>query len=161
MPEISRMREISDSANASNCGKEGMHAVARLHSLFSLPPSLWLRNSLFLPSTYGFAQFAVLTSLEDTRRSSYAYTRVYTPCTSQISTLREHTNKPPSHVCVYSIRPAYVTLSSFCFSFSSLFLSFSIRWSPIFSNLTGPYRSWILTCGQKYLTGKMYMGKIL
>lgn len=30
---------------------------------------------------------------------SYAHTRAHTPCTSQISTLHEHTNKPPSHVC--------------------------------------------------------------
>lgn len=75
-----------------------------------------LSSSLSLTSQFPFPPFdlwsravcGTRTRFARGRRSSYAYTRVYTPCTSQISTLREHTNKPSSHVCVYSIRPAYV-----------------------------------------------------
>jgi len=63
--------------------------------------------------TAGLAQFAVLVhaSLEDTHRTSYVYTRVYTPRTSQISTLREHTNKPANHACICSIRPCLCVIS--------------------------------------------------
>lgn len=100
--------------------------VCALFSTF-LSPSLshlFLRHRapLFLPSTSGLAQFAVPmhASLEDTRCSSYAHTRVYTPCTSQISTLREHTNKPR----VYLLRP---TCLYACFSLSSSLLSIPIN----------------------------------
>jgi len=104
------------------------YAVARLRSLFSLPlPSSSSAIPPASPQTYGLVQFAVpvQASLEDTHRTSYVYTRVYTPRTSQISTLREHTNKPANHACICSmcdLSPCSSPRSPHC---SSLFPAFA------------------------------------
>jgi len=112
---LSYARGIEISASASNRGEDMQSRVCVHCSPFLPLPS---RQSLppFLHSsreTSGLAQFAVLVhaSLEDTHRTSYVYTRVYTPRTSQISTLREHTNKPANHACICSIRPCLCVIS--------------------------------------------------
>lgn len=100
----------------------------------SLSPFFILsRESLFL-SISSLAWFAMHALLEDTRRSSYAHARVYTPCTSQISTLREHTNKPH----VYPVRPT--CLHGVSFVLPLLLFLWSSR-SLILCNLTDFYHS--------------------
>lgn len=127
-------------------------------SSFSAPfvspaqPSSSLPLAVSPLSTSSLSEFAVPVhaSLEDTRRS-YAHTRIHTSCTSQISTLREHTNKPPSHVCTYSIRaalcmpslpwcPALSRVSSVRLSPAFLFLCLTL-FAFILSILTDSYHS--------------------
>lgn len=129
------------------------HVCAHCSPLFLFPFLLHLflhhRTPLTLSSTSGPVQFAVPVhaSLEDTRCSSYAHTRVYTPCSSQISTLREHTNKPR----VYLVRPAYTPVSR-----RSPLSAYPIPLSNAFvlSNLTDSYHSLTLTRGVVLNPGK-------
>lgn len=128
MPEISRIRahdKLSIPSETPNpnggstqphCSSVVSHPPLPQPTFLSFHPiSLLLSPHLPHPLTTSgliVCSTCALASLEDTRRS-YAHTRAHTPCTSQISTLREHTNKPPSHVCTYSIQPAlYVPTST-------------------------------------------------
>lgn len=152
MPEISRMREISDSANASNCRKEGMQSHVCTHcspflplSYFAIPFSS-LRPMVSRSLRYSLRSRTHVVVRMHTRAYTRRVLRKLAPYASiQISHLATCVSTPSDQPMWPSPRSA---------SRSPLYssLSLSIRWSPIFSNLTGPYRSRILTCGQKYLT---------